>query len=222
MARLPIHPRRHLIVTSSQVFGGLPSSTMSGGRGRPDRYAPDSWEPWHYGFDGGPAPCSAAGEDQGLSDGDSAATSLPAFVPARFRAAIAAAAQRWNVSAALLAAQLMAESNFNPFAVSPAGAAGIAQFIPSTAAAYGLDDPFDPVAAIGAQAHLMADLLGQFGEPSLALAAYNAGPAPVEACGCVPAIPETQAYVARILGLIDGASAGVGVAAPELEVRLVD
>ncbi len=85
----------------------------------------------------------------------------------------------------------MAESNFNPFASSPAGAQGIAQFIPSTASAYGLNDPFDPVEAIDAQAHLMSDLIRQFGSPQLALAAYNAGPAPVEACHCVPAIPET-------------------------------
>ena len=130
------------------------------------------------------------------------------------------AAGRWNVSAALLAAQLLAESNFNPFAVSPAGAAGIAQFMPGTAALYGLDDPFDASAAIDAQAHLMSDLLRQFGAPALALAAYNAGPAPVAACDCVPGIPETQAYVARILGLLDGA--GAIAAAPALEVRLVD
>ena len=51
----------------------------------------------------------------------------------------------------------------------------------------------------------MSDLLRQFGSAALALAAYNAGPAPVAACGCVPAIPETQAYVARILGLLGGA-----------------
>ncbi len=192
------------------------------------RYA---WEPWHYGFDGGPAPCSPEGDavpPEGDSagphgadgaDGVSAAISLPAFVPARFRAAIASAASRWNVPAALLAAQLMAESNFNPFAVSAAGAQGIAQFMPSTAASYGLSDPFDPEASIDAQAHLMSDLVEQFGQISLALAAYNAGPAPVQACGCVPAIPETQAYVARILGLMDGA--GEIVAAPALEVRLV-
>ena len=86
----------------------------------------------------------------------------------------------------------MAESNFDPFAVSPAGAQGIAQFMPGTAAAYGLDDPFDPVAAIDAQAHLMSDLIRQFGSPELALAAYNAGPAPVEACHCVPAIPRPR------------------------------
>ncbi len=112
----------------------------------------------------------------------------------------------------------MAESNFNPFAVSPAGAQGIAQFMPPTAAAYGLDDPFDAARAIDAQAHLMSDLLGQFGAVELALAAYNAGPAPVEACDCVPSIPETQAYVAHILGLMHGAGAPVE---PALEVRLV-
>jgi soluble lytic murein transglycosylase-like protein len=143
---------------------------------------------------------------------------LPSFVPARFGAPLLRAAARWNVSAALLAAQLMAESNFNPFAVSPAGAQGIAQFIPSTAAAYGLDDPFDPVAAMEAQAHLMSDLIHRLGSPILALAAYNAGPAAVEVCHCVPAIPETSAYVSRILALLGAAGA---LAMPSFEVRLV-
>jgi soluble lytic murein transglycosylase-like protein len=115
----------------------------------------------------------------------------------------------------------MAESNFNPAAVSPAGAQGIAQFMPGTAAAYGLADPFDPAQAIDAQARLMADLMGQFGRVELALAAYNAGPAPVSACSCVPAYPETQAYVARIMALLDGAGE-LTTPAPALEVRLVD
>jgi hypothetical protein len=188
------------------------------------------WEAWHFGFSEGPAPCSAAGDAvggsgrfRGTADGGVGGIALPAFVPARFRDAIATAAQRWNVSGTLLAAQLMAESNFNPFAISPAGAAGIAQFMPGTAAMYGLDDPFDAERAIDAQAHLMSDLLRQFGDASLALAAYNAGPGAVAPCGCVPAIPETQAYVARILGLIDGAGATpVATAEPLLEVRLVD
>jgi soluble lytic murein transglycosylase-like protein len=112
----------------------------------------------------------------------------------------------------------MAESNFDPFAGSPAGAQGIAQFIPSTAAAYGLANPFDPVEAIDAEAHLMSDLIRRFGSPQLALAAYNAGPAPVEACSCVPSIPETTAYVSRILALLGGAGA---LALPVFEVRLV-
>jgi hypothetical protein len=179
-----------------------------------------SWESWHYGFVAGPPPCSAAGDLVG-SGGDgslAAGGGLPAFVPARFRSPLAAAAAKWNVSAALLAAQLMAESGFDPSAMSSAGAQGIAQFIPSTAAAYGLRDPFDPVAAIEAQAHLMSDLIRQLGSPQLALAAYNAGPAPVEACDCVPSIPETTAYVSRIVALLGGAGA---LAMPVFEVRLV-
>jgi hypothetical protein len=184
-----------------------------------------SWEAWHYGFTAGPPPCSAAGNAVGATGaeagGDGAlagAASLPAFVPSRFRAPLLHAAARWNVSAALLAAQLMAESNFNPFAVSSAGAQGIAQFISSTAASYGLKNPFDPVEAMDAQAHLMSDLIRQLGSPQLALAAYNAGPAPVEACDCVPGYPETQAYVSRILALLGGAA---GLAVPSFEVRLV-
>jgi len=183
-----------------------------------------SWEPWHFGFTRGPAPCSAEGNRASRGDGGDggdgrlAASGLPSYVPARFRPAIASAASRHGVSAALLAAQLLAESNFNPFAVSRAGAQGIAQFMPGTAAQYGLRDPFDPDASIDAQARLMSDLLGRFGSVPLALAAYNAGPAPVAACSCVPSYPETQAYVAKILGLLDGAGE---LAAPTLEVRLV-
>ncbi len=180
-----------------------------------------SWESWHFGYDAGPPPCSGPGDSVGADRGDgvvSRSAGLPGFVPPRFRAPLLRAAARWNVSAALLAAQLMAESNFNPFASSPAGARGIAQFIPSTAAAYGLVDPFDPVAAMDAQAHLMSDLISQLGSPQLALAAYNAGPAVVEACHCVPAIPETQAYVSRILALLGGASS---LAMPGFEVRLL-
>ncbi len=180
-----------------------------------------SWEAWHVGYDRPPAPCSEAGNavtGPGQDPGPPGGETLPSFVPPRFRDPLVDAAAKWNVSAALLAAQLMAESNFDPFAVSPAGAEGIAQFMPGTAASYGLADPFDPVEAIDAQAHLMSDLIHQFGSPELALAAYNAGPAPVEACSCVPAIPETSAYVARIMALLGGAGA---LAVPAFEVRLV-
>jgi Transglycosylase SLT domain/D-alanyl-D-alanine carboxypeptidase len=170
-----------------------------------------SWEPWHWGMNlnAHSAPAASA------ADGGSA---LPSFVPPAFAPAIARAAQRWNVSATLLAAQLYAESNFNPFVTSRAGAQGIAQFMPGTAAAIGLDDPFDADRAIDAQAHLMRDLLRRFPAVPLALAAYNAGPNPVAACGCVPANGETPGYVARILGLMSGAGAG---APPALDVRLV-
>ena len=181
-----------------------------------------SWEPWHFGYVRGPAPCSAAGSTGGATPsahvGRLSSRGLPSFVPSQFRAPIERAAGRWNVSAELLAAQLMAESNFNPFAVSSTGAQGIAQFIPATAQSYGLSDPFNATASIDAQAHLMSDLMRQFDSVSLALAAYNAGPGAVDGCRCVPSIPETQAYVARILGLMGGAGEAV---APTLEVRLV-
>ena len=181
------------------------------------RYA---WEAWHYGFEAGPAPCSEAGNSlSGNGDGPAAsAMALPSFVPAEYREPLLSSGTHWNVSPTLLAAQLMAESGFDPNAGSPAGAQGIAQFMPATAAAYGLANPFDPVAAIEAQAHLMADLLRQFGSPELALAAYNAGPGAVESCSCIPPYPETQAYVTRILALLDGA--GV-MPAPSFEVRLI-
>ncbi|HEV7846449.1 MAG TPA: transglycosylase SLT domain-containing protein [Thermoleophilaceae bacterium] len=178
------------------------------------RYA---WEAWHFGYTRGVGSSSVG---YGARGGDGRATrAVQSFVPARFAPMIIRAAQRWSVSAHLLAAQLYAESNFNPFARSPAGAEGIAQFMPGTADAIGLGDAFDPDAAIDAQAHLMRDLLGRLGSVPLALAAYNAGPGAVEACGCVPPYPETRAYVARILGLLGGA--GDATAGGALTVRLV-
>jgi hypothetical protein len=178
------------------------------------RYA---WEAWHFGFVLN-AGSTSVGFGRPGADGE-AARALPAFIPPRFAAPLARAAQRWNVSAALLGAQLYAESNFNPFAISGAGAVGIAQFMAPTARALGLADRTDPIASIDAQAHLMRDLLRRFGSVPLALAAYNAGPAPVAACACVPPIPETRGYVARILGLLGGAGETTGGGG--LEVRLV-
>jgi soluble lytic murein transglycosylase-like protein len=175
------------------------------------RYA---WEPWHYGYALNTGTRSLG---DGGGDGRSA---VPSFVPPRYAPAIVAAAQRWNVSAALLAAQLFAESGFNPFAVSTSGAEGIAQFMPATARGLGLADPFDATRAIDAQGHLMRDLLRQFGSVPLALAAYNAGSGAVAHCGCIPPYPETQAYVTRILGLLRGAGDDGGLGA-DLGVRLV-
>jgi hypothetical protein len=185
-----------------------------------------SWEPWHWGFTlnagsssvGFGRPAGGGREAPAGADGG-AGHGVPSFVPARFAVPLARAAQRWSVSAALLGAQLYAESNFNPFARSSAGARGIAQFMPQTARALELRDPLDAAAAIDAQAHLMRDLLRRFGAVPLALAAYNAGPGPVAACGCVPPYPETRGYVARVLGLLGGA--GEPVPGAGLEVRLV-
>jgi Flp pilus assembly protein TadG len=177
-----------------------------------------SWEPWHYGYARNPR--STPDHLRGAGRPGDGRRALPSFVPAVYARPIVRAASRWSVSAALLAAQLYVESNFNPFAISAAGARGIAQFMPATARAYGLSDPENAPAAIEAQAHLMRDLLRRLAAVPLALAAYNAGAAAVERCGCVPPYPETQAYVARVLALA-GAGAGGAPSTEALEVRLV-
>lgn len=98
-----------------------------------------------------------------------------------------------------LAATLLQESAYDPEALSSAGAIGIAQFIPETAADVGLN-PYDPVASIAAAGALIggyvADYRGVYDDPySAALAAYNAGPLAVRKYGGVPPYPETHEYV---------------------------
>ncbi len=94
------------------------------------------------------------------------------------------------------------ESAFEPRALSPAGAQGVAQFMPGTASERGLADPFDPATAIPASAKLLADLAQRFGNLGLAAAAYNAGPNALanwlDGKGSMPL--ETQDYVLAITG----------------------
>jgi len=94
------------------------------------------------------------------------------------------------------------ESRFNPTAVSRAGAQGMAQFMPKTAAAAGLENPFDPTQALPASARLLHQLHAQFGNVGLAAAAYNAGPGRIlkwlSNRGTLPR--ETREYVATITG----------------------
>jgi hypothetical protein len=94
------------------------------------------------------------------------------------------------------------ESRFNPNAVSPKGAQGIAQFMPATAADRGLDDPFEPRQAIVHSASLLADLRQEFGNLGLAAAAYNAGAERVRGwLAGTSGLPfETQAYVEFVTG----------------------
>lgn len=91
-------------------------------------------------------------------------------------ARIEEAATAHKLPAGFLARLIWKESRFDPHAVSPKGASGIAQFMPGTAAERGLEDPFDPRLAIPASAHFLADLRQEFGNLGLAAAAYNAGP----------------------------------------------
>ncbi|MEM8877394.1 MAG: lytic transglycosylase domain-containing protein [Pseudomonadota bacterium] len=112
------------------------------------------------------------------------------------------AARMWSLPPAFLARLIWQESRFNPNAVSPVGAQGIAQFMPATARFRGLDDPFDPKTAIPASAHYLFDLRNRFGNLGLAAAAYNAGPGRVQRWRSgVSGLPrETRAFVSIITG----------------------
>jgi peptidoglycan DL-endopeptidase CwlO len=108
------------------------------------------------------------------------------------------AANRYGVDASLLAAVAAQESSFNASAVSSAGAQGLMQFMPATAAGLGVD-PLDPSSAINGAARYLSSLTRQFGSTELALAAYNAGPGTVSRYGGVPPYPETQNYVRAVM-----------------------
>lgn len=97
------------------------------------------------------------------------------------------------------AKQIEAESGFDPNAISPAGAEGIAQFMPATATSHGIN-PWDPEAALQGAARLDLALKKKYGHDDLVLAAYNAGEGAVDQYGGVPPFPETRSYIARILG----------------------
>ena len=112
---------------------------------------------------------------------------------------ITAAARRNGVDPALLAGLVRQESNFNAAAVSPAGARGLTQLMPATAAGLGVANPSDPVQALEGGARYLRRQLDAFGgDVTKALAAYNAGPGAVQRYGGVPPYAETQAYVQKV------------------------
>jgi soluble lytic murein transglycosylase-like protein len=127
-----------------------------------------------------------------------------------FGAEIYDAARRHGVNPALLAAMARVESAFDPEAVSHAGARGLMQLMPATAARFGVatDELFDPVRNLEASAGYVAWLTRRFaGDPTRVVAAYNAGEGAVERYGGVPRYRETQRYVEKVMGLL-GAGEG--------------
>ena len=122
------------------------------------------------------------------------ASALPADVP--FGAEITAAAEKHGIDPALLAGLVKQESGFNPNAGSPAGARGLTQLMPGTAAGLGVTDVLDPIQNLDGGAKYLRQQLDAFGgDVTRALAAYNAGPGAVQRYGGVPPYAETQNYV---------------------------
>jgi soluble lytic murein transglycosylase-like protein len=134
----------------------------------------------------------------------------PITVPGRYRALTSAEAfsassvaelvthysRQYLLDENLVYAVIRAESNFNPYAVSTAGARGLMQLMPGTAADMGVKDAFNPAQNIAGGTQYLALMLNLFSNNQrLALAAYNAGPETVRKYGDVPPIPETQNYV---------------------------
>jgi soluble lytic murein transglycosylase-like protein len=122
---------------------------------------------------------------------------LPSSVP--YAAQITAAAKANGIDPALLAGLIKQESGFNPNAGSSAGARGLTQLMPSTAAGLGVTNVLDPAQAIQAGAKYLKQQLDTFGgDVTKALAAYNAGPGAVKRFGGVPPYAETQNYVRAV------------------------
>jgi hypothetical protein len=120
---------------------------------------------------------------------------------ARINLLIKKLAKRHGVDEKLIKAVLARESGGNPLVVSPKGAMGLMQLMPETAMSMGVQDPFDPEQNLAGGVKYLKYCLTRFNQDkTLALAAYNAGPEAVQKCGGVPPYPETQQYVASILG----------------------
>ena len=137
----------------------------------------------------------------------------PALLAARsapYDAHIRSAAERYGLSTPLLKAVMAVESNFDPAAVSEKGAAGLMQLMPGTARDLEVSDAHDPAQNIDGGARYLRLLHDRFGNDlEKVLAAYNAGPEAVRRSGgAVPAIPETQEYVRKVMSLYQAYLAG--------------
>jgi soluble lytic murein transglycosylase-like protein len=161
-----------------------------------------------------PAPATTTATPSSTFDAQLASAMAPAAAgqdaagPTPFASEISAAATRNGVDPKLLTGLIRAESNFDPNATSSAGAQGLTQLMPGTAASLGVTNPLDPAQAIEGGAKYLRQQLDRFGgDASKALAAYNAGPGAVERFGGVPPYAETQAYVRKVLSFAAGAAA---------------
>jgi len=137
---------------------------------------------------------------------------------------INAKCDKYGVEPSLVKAVIKAESNFNPTAVSPKGARGLMQLMPSTAADMGVSDSFDPDDNIDGGVRYLRFLLDNFGgDVELSVAAYNCGQGRVIRSGnCVPEIAETKNYVKKVLKLSDNPLTGMSFTKSIYKIELKD
>ena len=172
------------------------------------------------GRQGAASPASATSFAQALQTAQGTTSTTPTDAGGAagnppFGAEIDAAAARYGLDPALLKGLIRQESGFNPAARSGAGAIGLTQLMPGTAASLGVD-PTDPAQAIDGGARYLKAQLDRFGgDPAKALAAYNAGPGAVARFGGVPPYGETQAYVSKILGWVAQEHGSAAPATPQ-------
>jgi soluble lytic murein transglycosylase-like protein len=112
---------------------------------------------------------------------------------------IGVSARQHGLPPALVKAVIAAESDFDPDAVSRAGALGLMQLMPQTALSLGVSDPLRPEENVRGGSQYLAEMINRYGDLSRALAAYNAGPAAVDRYGGIPPYRETRDYVKRVL-----------------------
>ena len=128
------------------------------------------------------------------------ARSLNSYTTNRYDYIITKASKRYGVSFSLLKALIKIESDFNPKAVSSAGAMGLMQIMPDNIKALKIVNPFDPLENILGGARYLKQLIDRFdGKLPLALAAYNAGPKIVERYQRIPPFKETEDYVEKVM-----------------------
>ncbi len=179
---------------------GAAGTTTAAAAYTPGAYAPAGYTVSAYPTAGVATPGAGAGIGTAAGAGATAGAAGTSAGATAYVPLIEQAAARNGVDPAVLYGLIEQESGFDPGATSGAGAVGLTQLMPGTAASLGVTEPLNPAQSIEGGARYLGEMLRQFGgNVTDALAAYNAGPGAVQQYGGVPPYAETQQYVGKVL-----------------------